>query len=180
MSDASAAPLRGGAVGSVTATLAVTAHGLAGGGFTDGSAVALLLVVSIGIGALTAVPRSTGARPYRSTALLVLALGGGQVIAHGALSLGMTEGGHHHSLLPTTAMLGFHAVASLLAALLIAAGERLYGPVTSIVRAVLALLTPLPDGTAVGCVRDHRAAVFVGGIAHNSVISRRGPPVSQF
>ncbi|WP_272913901.1 hypothetical protein [Rhodococcus sp. BS-15] len=40
MTDSSAAPLRGGAVGIVTATLAVAAHGMAGGGWVDGSALA--------------------------------------------------------------------------------------------------------------------------------------------
>ena len=170
MTDASAAPLRGGAVGSVTAALAVAAHGMAGGGWPDGTALTLLVVVSIGTGAMTAVPR-------RSTVLLP-ALMGGQTLAHLALSLGNMPGMlHSHSLLPSTAMIAFHAAASMVAALLIAAAERLYGPITSIVRAVLALLIPLPDGSAVGRVRFSVAVPSVHGTALNWAISRRGPPM---
>lgn len=173
MTDASAAPLRGGAVGSVTATLAVAAHGIAGGGYPQGSALALLIIVSIGVGAMTAVPR-------RSTILLP-ALMSGQLLAHIALSLSDMSGMvHSHSLLPGAAMIAFHAAASVVAALLIAAAERLYGPITSIVRAVLALLTPLPDGSAVGRVRFSVAMPSVHGIAMDWAISRRGPPVSRY
>jgi hypothetical protein len=107
---------------------------------------------------------------------------GGQLLAHTALSLsdmaGMAGSPHSHSLLPSAAMIGFHAAASLVAALLIAAAERLYGPITSIVRAVLALLTPLPDGSAVGRVRFSVAMPSVHGIALDWAISRRGPPMS--
>ncbi|MGV8872525.1 MAG: hypothetical protein ACOH2Q_08365 [Rhodococcus sp. (in: high G+C Gram-positive bacteria)] len=170
MTDSSAAPLRGGAVGSVTAALAVAAHGMAGGGYPVGSALALLVVVSVGIGALTAVPR-------RSTVLLP-ALMGGQLLAHIALSLSDMGSMHSHSLLPSAAMIGFHAAASVVAGLLIATAERLYGPITSIVRAVLALLTPLPDGSAVGRVRFSVAMPSVHGTALDWVISRRGPPMS--
>ncbi|MBY4440796.1 hypothetical protein HQO09_05115 [Rhodococcus fascians] len=170
MTDGSAAPLRGGAVGTVTAALAVAAHGMAGGGYLSGSGLALLIVVSLGVGAMTAVPR-------RSTVLLP-ALMGGQLLAHTALSLsdmaGMSGSPHSHSLLPSAAMIGFHAAASL-----VAAAERLYGPITSIVRAVLALLTPLPDGSAVGRVRFSVAMPSVHGIALDWAISRRGPPMSS-
>ncbi|OZE81443.1 hypothetical protein CH294_10410 [Rhodococcus sp. 14-2483-1-1] len=173
MTDASAAPLRGGAVGSVTAALAVAAHGMAGGGWPDGAALTLLVVVSIGVGAMTAVPR-------RSTVLLP-ALMGGQLLAHIALSLSDMSGMlHSHSLLPSTAMIAFHAAASVVAALLIAAAERLYGPITSIVRAVLALLTPLPDGSAVGRVRFSVALPSIHGTALDWAISRRGPPMSIY
>ncbi|MCJ0979111.1 hypothetical protein MTX35_15470 [Rhodococcus sp. ARC_M12] len=172
MTDSSAAPLRGGAVGIVTATLAVAAHGMAGGGWADGSALALLIVVSIGIGAMTALPE-------RSTVLLLPALMAGQLLAHIALSLGAAEM-HNHSLLPSTAMIAFHAAASVIAGLMIAAAERLYGPITSIVRAVLALLTSLPDGSAVGRVSMSVAVPSVDGTALDWVISRRGPPVSVY
>ncbi|MEW1933617.1 hypothetical protein AB0362_15655 [Rhodococcus sp. NPDC079359] len=172
MTDSSAAPLRGGAVGIVTATLAVAAHGMAGGGWPDGSALALLVVVSIGVGAMTALPR-------RSTALLLPALLGGQLVAHIALSLGGTADMHNHSLLPSTAMIAFHAAASVVTGLMIAAAERLYGPITSIVRAILALLTPLPDGSAVGRVSTSVAVPSVDGAALDWVISRRGPPMSS-
>ncbi|MCJ0894295.1 hypothetical protein [Rhodococcus sp. ARC_M5] len=172
MTDSSAAPLRGGAVGIVTATLAVAAHGMAGGGWADGSALALLIVVSIGVGAMTALPE-------RSTVLLLPALMAGQLLAHIALSLGAAEM-HHHPLLPSTAMIAFHAAASVIAGLMIAAAERLYGPITSIVRAVLALLTPLPDGSAVGRVSMSVAVPSVDGTALDWVISRRGPPVSVY
>ena len=173
MTDSSAAPLRGGAVGIVSAALAVAAHGMAGGGWPEGSALALLVVVSIGIGAMTALPR-------RSTVLLLLALLTGQLLAHIALSLGSAAQMQTHSLFPSTAMIAFHAVASVVAGFTIAAAERLYGPITSIVRAVLALLTPLPDGSAVGRVSMSVAVPSVDGTALNWAISRRGPPVSVY
>lgn len=172
MTDSSAAPLRGGAVGIVTAALAVAAHGMAGGGWPDGSALALLVVVSIGVGAMTALPR-------RSTVLLLPALLGGQLVAHIALSLGGTADMHNHSLLPSTAMIAFHAAASVVTGLIIATAERLYGPITSIVRAILALLTPLPDGSAVGRVSTSVAVPSIDGTALDWVISRRGPPMSS-
>lgn len=171
MTDSSANPLRGGAVGIVTAALAVAAHGMAGGGWPEGAALALLVVVSIGVGAMTAVPG-------RST-VLIPALMGGQLLAHMVLSLsGMPGMAHSHSLLPSAAMIAFHSVASVVAALLIAAAERLYGPITSILRAVLALLTPLPDDSAVGRVSMSVALPPIHGIASDWVISRRGPPMS--
>lgn len=170
MADVSAAPLRGGAVGIVTAAVAVAAHGMAGGGYPNSSALALLITVSIGVGAMTALPR-------RSTVVLLPSLMAGQVVAHIALSLSGEM--HHHSMLPGAAMIGFHAAAAVVAGTAITAAERLYGPITSIVRAVLALLTPLPDGSASGRVHGSVTMAPVHGTYLDSVISRRGPPVSR-
>lgn len=76
-------------------------------------------------------------------------------------------------------MIAFHAAASVVTGLIIATAERLYGPITSIVRAILALLTPLPDGSAVGRVSTSVAVPSIDGTALDWVISRRGPPMSS-
>lgn len=178
---APAATLRGGAVGAVTAALAVAAHGWAGGGYPEGSAFALLLAVSIGVGILGALPRERTRIPH--TALLTTGLLAGQAGAHIALALGATHDMHdmhEGGLLPSTSMMTFHVAAAIVAACLIGAAERLYGPITSIVRAVLALLTPIPDATTPGRVRAGVSPSDWVPVYFPSAISRRGPPAASF
>lgn len=166
-----AASLRGGAVGALTVALAVAAHGMAGGGYPSGSAGVFLLIVGIGIGAIATVP-SPRSQPAAVFGGLML----GQVASHIALAVGNpTEMVHGHSILPSPAMLGFHVAASTVAAVLVCVAESLYGPITSIVRAVLDPPLPLP--------RRSRSLVTPGNSETSPLhffttsISRRGPPV---
>ncbi len=169
---APAASLRGGAVGALTVALAVAAHGSAGGGYPSGSALMFLLVVGVGVGALATMPAPG----------MVRLLGGlmiGQFAAHLALAAGSPqEMTHDHSVLPSASMLAFHLAASTVAAVLVCTAERLYGPITSIVRAVLDPPLPLPDASAGGYVG---AVGFELSPQHRftTSISRRGPPNSQ-
>nr|WP_296771458.1 hypothetical protein [Rhodococcus sp. (in: high G+C Gram-positive bacteria)] len=170
-----AASLRGGAVGAATVALAVAAHGAAGGGYPSGSAFVFLLIVGIGVGVVTTLPgpRSGWTQFAAVAGALVL----GQSAAHIALAVGDThQMMHGHSMLPSPTMLGFHAVASAVAAALICVAERLFGPITSVVRAVFDPPLPLPDAPS------HLAAcgevVVVSTVVRTTSISRRGPPVS--
>lgn len=167
-----AASLRGGAVGALTVALAVAAHGMAGGGYPSGSATVFLLVVGIGVGAIATVPSPASQLPAVFGGLML-----GQMASHVALSVGSPhEIAHAHSVLPSPAMLGFHLAASAAAAVLVCVAERLYGPITSIFRAVLHPLLPLPDAPALlaagGDVR------IISAYFPETSISRRGPPVS--
>lgn len=169
---APAASLRGGAVGALTVALAVAAHGMAGGGYPSGSASVFLAILGVGVGAMTAVPRER----FR----LLATVGGllfGQLASHMALVVGNPhEMMHGHSMLPSPTMSAFHLAAAVATAVLVGVAEVLYGPITSIVRAVLDPPLPLPR-RARGClapVRDGRSSLQF----FTTSISRRGPPVS--
>ncbi|OAK51947.1 hypothetical protein [Rhodococcoides kyotonense] len=169
-----ASSLRGGAVGALVVTTAVAAHGLAGGGFPAGSSFVFLVIVGIGVGTLVAVPSPRHGRTHAALLLGGLALG--QLAAHVALTVGnVHETAHAHSLLPRPPMLAFHLVAAVVGGALVHAAERLYGPVTSIVRAVLDPPLPLPDTSAPGRV-GAAAYLHVPQRPFTTTISRRGPP----
>lgn len=166
-----AASLRGGAVGALTVSLAVAAHGTAGGAYPSGPALTYLLIVGIGVGVVSTLPD-----PRSGTARLSTVLGGlvfGQVAGHVALAVTAV---HAHSILPSPTMMGLHFAASVVTAALICIAERLYGPLTSIVRAVLNPPLTLPN------VPAHIVAVgrltFPVLLPFMASISRRGPPVA--
>lgn len=170
-----AASLRGGAVGALTVTLAVAAHGLAGGGYPPGSSAVFLLIVAIGVGAIASMPSP---RSWRSQ---LAAVSGGLVLGQSASHIALTVGNplemmHGHSIVPSATMIGFHLAASAATAVLVCVAEGLYGPITSIVRAVLDPPLPLPGVTTgpffVG-IPEKSSLLFFG-----TSISRRGPPVS--
>ncbi|QCQ93128.1 hypothetical protein [Rhodococcus sp. SGAir0479] len=163
------AALRGGAVGATAASLAVAAHGLGGGGLPDTAALTLLLAVAVSAGAVVAgVPVLT-----RSRWALLGALAAGQGATHVALTVASDL--HVHRNVPAAGMLAAHAAATVVCAALILAAERLYGPLTRVLRAVLAtptvgvephrVLLPAPTHP-----RAPRIAVLATGL------SRRGPP----
>lgn len=165
-----AASLRGGAVGALTVALAVAAHGMAGGGFPAGSAWVFLAIVGLGTAAITTIPHSR--------VQLVAAFGGlflGQMASHTALVVGNPhEMMHGHSILPSPTMLGFHVAASAVSAALVCIAERLYGPITSIVRAVLDPPLPLPRRASRQSYDARRAPSPLHFFMMS--ISRRGPP----
>lgn len=71
------APLRGTAVGSASAALAVAAHGIGGGELPQSSSLTLLLAVCATVGAVTATLPALS----RGPAALIVALGLGQLAA---------------------------------------------------------------------------------------------------
>lgn len=172
-----AASIRGGAVGASTIALAVAAHGVAGGGYPEGSSLVFLIVVGVGVGAMATLPS-----PGSSRAHLTLVLGGlllGQIAAHLALTFGAAHQlAHQHAVLPSPAMVAFHVAASAFTAVLVGVAERLYGPITSIIRAVLDPPRTLPNSA--------RPAILAGRVPFSarrrfiSSISSRGPPVIRY
>ena len=160
------------AVGLLTAALAIAAHAMAEGAAPPGAAAVLLSVLAVTAGAVAAnIDRTADARVL--FALLAL----GQLVAHVML----TVAGHTHCAAsggsPAAAMLAAHAVALVVGAALIAAGDRLCRAVTSALRA---FACELPGMLATAAA----AAVTAGDQPLRSTlllavsVPRRGPPVS--
>jgi len=165
-----AARLRGTAAGLLTAALAVAAHGAADGALPSGSAIALLAVLAATVAGLaTTLNHASDVR-----ALLALLLTG-QLVGH----LMLAGAGHHHgeaAAAPGAAMLVAHALAVIVGAALIAAGDRLCRAISRVVEvAVRAVVAPVPAEPFVVDDADHpkRSALLLA-----ASVSHRGPPVS--
>ena len=165
-----AARLRGMAVGLLTAALAIEAHAMAGGAVPPGAAAVLLSVLAVTAGSVAANRAADGRALF---ALLAL----GQLVAHVML----TAAGHTECAAsagpPAVAMLAAHAVALVVGAALIAAGDRLCRAVTSALRAFA--------GELPGMLATAGAAAVTAGdqplrftLLLAASVSRRGPPVS--
>lgn len=156
--------LRGGAVGALTAALALAAHGAASGVFLADAAYGHLLILAAAAGATAA---TSGGRLW--TLLTVLATG--QVLGHQLLAVD----GHPHGQVNPAAMLAAHAAAILTGAVLIWAGERLCAILTRAVRAIARPVSlPVPPATPMYRAEGqplHSAALLRASISH------RGPPV---
>ncbi|MEV0296664.1 hypothetical protein [Nocardia sp. NPDC050710] len=164
------AGLRGGAVGATVATLAVAAHGIAGGGYPDSAEGALVLLLA------TVAGTAAAARPIgRGRLGMFGVLAAGQLICHVALS-GLI--GHGHAAptghLPGGWMLAIHGIATLACGALILLAQRLCDVASAVVLA--ALTRP----------RSHPVHAFAGraetGLSPyrfhpNSAIGPRAPPV---
>lgn len=156
-------------MGALAAGLAVAAHGAAGGGFPGSPSLTLLLAACAAIGAAVGGIPALG----RSRVALLAALAAGQGAGH--LALTVISDSHAHEGAPATAMLAAHAAATVACAGLVLGAERLYGPITRVIRAVLATptlgvesppaFTPPPPNR-----RAPRLSVLAAGL------SRRGPP----
>lgn len=167
-----AATLRGGAVGALTAALAVAGHGIGGGGYPTSAALTLLVLCCAGVGAVAG---SRAVLPRGNRLGLVVALACGQLLGHLTLSTTLL---HQHQDLGTRgqSMLAAHAAATVVCAALIHAAERLYGPLTRVLRVLLRGPATVPAArprTARPTAPDtltHRLL--------DHVVSRRGPPVA--
>ncbi|BBX28696.1 hypothetical protein [Mycolicibacterium alvei] len=162
----SAASLRGTAVGSLTAALAIAAHGVAGGAVPGGAVAVQLVVLAATLGTVAAT--LTGA--HRVPVLWGL-LSTGQLLAHGVLS----TAGHAHGA-PGLAMFGAHVAAVSLGAGLIACGTRLSAAVSRVVRVMARVCRVAPGSTACVTARSadqplHSALLLAVSVSH------RGPPV---
>lgn len=162
-----AAPLRGTAVGSLTAALAVAAHGIGGGVLPGGAVAAQLVILAVTLGSVAA----TVACARRAVVLWGL-LGAGQLLAHVLLA----TAGHSHDARPGVVMFGAHLAAVSLGAGLIASGARLWAAVSRVVRTVVPGGRILPVSTvrviARGMNRPLQSALFLA-----ASVSHRGPPV---
>ncbi|MFD4467085.1 hypothetical protein ACFWPA_02205 [Rhodococcus sp. NPDC058505] len=167
-----AATLRGGAVGALTAALAVAGHGVGGGGHPTSAALTLLVLCCGGVGAVA----GGVAGSHRGGRLsLVAALAGGQLAGHLALSTTLI---HEHAGQGPRAvpMLAAHAAATLVCAALILAAEKLYGPITRVLRIVLRGPTPDPRPEP-GRRTPPEPETLPHRLLHHA-LSRRGPPVT--
>ena len=171
MSPSPAARIRGMAAGLLTATLAVAAHGAGSGAPPTGAAAVQLALLAATVGALaTTYARAADAR------ILVGLLAVGQLLGH----LMLSAVGHHHAestAPPAAAMLVAHALAIVVGAVLIAAGDRLCRAVSRAVRAVVRIacrpvITP-PVLWAGDADQPLRSALLLA-----ASVSHRGPPVS--
>jgi hypothetical protein len=156
--------LRGGAVGALTATLALAAHGTASGAFPAGAGLTQLLLLAAATGAVAATMRG-GLRT------LLCVLSAGQVLGHQLLDIG----GHSHVQAHPLAMTAAHLTAVLTGAVLIGAGERLCAALS---RAVGVIAGPVAQRVP-ATPRIYRAE---GQPRHSTwmvraSISHRGPPV---
>ncbi|OBB10814.1 hypothetical protein A5761_26305 [Mycolicibacterium setense] len=162
----SAALLRGTAVGTLTAALAVAAHGVGGGALPGGAVAAQLTVLAVTLGAVAATVAGR-------TAVLWGLLGTGQLVSHVLLA----TAGHSHSAQPGAAMFGAHLAAVSLGAGLIACGARLCAAVSRAVRAVVPERRTVPVPALCMATRGTdqplHSALFLA-----SSVSHRGPPVS--
>jgi hypothetical protein len=164
-----AARLRGTAVGLLTAALAVAAHGAAGGA-PAGAGIALLGVLAITAGGLAAtLARATDVR------VLLCLLAAGQLVGH--LMLGIAGHSHGGPVSSAPPMLVAHALAVVVGAVLIAAGDRLCRAVSRAVEtAVRPISAAVPAGPMVVWSDAHqpmRSALLLA-----ASMSHRGPPVS--
>lgn len=162
-----AARLRGVASGLLTVTLALAAHGYGGAEPPTGAAVVALAITAATVGTLTGI--LSGA----SKALVLLALlACGQIVGH--IVLGAS--GHDHAP-RAAAMVAAHAVAVGVGAVLIAAGDRLCGVVSRVMRVAVRVVCPPPAPHARPIARRPeqplRSALLLA-----ASMSHRGPPVS--
>lgn len=161
------ATLRGGAVGALTAALAVAGHGLGGGGYPTSAALTLLVLCCAGVGAVAG---GLGGRT-----VLLAGLAGGQLAGHLALSTALT---HQHSDAGVhgLSMLAAHGAATAVCAALILMAERLYGPITRVLRVLLRAASTAPTPRA--STRIPRTPETLRHLLLDHVVSRRGPPAA--
>jgi hypothetical protein len=156
------------------AALSVTAHRLADGGLPDPAMTVLLT----GLFGWTATALT---RRARGTVATITLLGAAQLVMHLLLT---TLSGHHdmYTMPDTTGlgMVGAHAVATVLTALLLARADATLLTVLAVLRAFLPrLLTPLPVPVAAPALVPARTAApgHLVGVDLRRIRGRRGPPV---
>jgi hypothetical protein len=155
------------------AALSVTAHRLADGGLPDPAMTALLT----GLFGWTA---AALARKARGPVATITLLGIAQLVMHLLLT---TLAGHHdmYAMPGSTGlgMVGAHAVATVLTALLLARADTMLLTVLAVLRAFLPrLLTPLPVPAAPALVPVRPDAPgHLVGVDLRRIRGRRGPPV---
>ncbi len=167
---AAAARLRGIAAGLLTAALAVAAHGAAADAVPSGTAIVLLAVLAATVGGLATTISRTSDVP-----VLFGLLAAGQLVGH--LMLGAAGHSHGEPTSPAPAMLVTHALAVVVGAILIAAGDRLCAAVSRVVEvATRAVAAPIPSKPVIVACGDQplRSALLLA-----ASVSHRGPPVSR-
>jgi hypothetical protein len=153
--------------------LSVTAHRLADGGLPDPAMTVLLT----GLFGWTA---AALARKARGPVATIALLGSAELVMHLLLT---TLAGHDMYAMPGRTglgMIGAHAVATVLTALLLARADTMLLTVLAVLRAFLPrLLTPLPVPSAAPALIPARVAGpdHLVGVDLRRIRGRRGPPV---
>ena len=148
MPSARARRPRGALIGGCSALVTAAAHAGAGGGLPGGGTLMVLALVSITIGVSAGRFRIEDRRGQ--VGAFVAALLAAQALGH--LTLALTAGHAHESLLPSVPMLLFHTAAAVGLAVLIAAVEHLY----SVCESVLCWLRLFLVGRTRPAVRPRR------------------------
>lgn len=168
--SSTAARLRGIAAGLLTAALAVAAHGAAAGAVPSGTAAVLLAVLAATVGGLATTIRRTA-----DVRVLIGLLASSQFVGH--VMLGAAGHSHGEATSPGPAMLVAHAIAVVLGAILIAAGDQLCCAVSRVVEvSTRSVVAPIPSWPVVvaGADQPLRSALLLA-----ASVSHRGPPVSR-
>ena len=170
---APSAHVRGTAVGALTAALSIAAHSVGGGGLPSSTDLSLLLIAACVVGAVVAETSwlTRGRLP------LLAALLGGQGVGHFILAASSSGHGLDHSAAVGWQMILTHLAAAVVCAALIELIERLYGPLTTMIRAATSPRAPGPV-TDLWRVAPRPSTPSARGdsVALDS-LSRRGPPV---
>ncbi len=165
--------LRGTAVGALTAALAFAAHGYGGADLPSSRDLLLLL---IGAGVVGAIVAETSWLT-RGRLPMLAALLCGQTLGH--LILVASASGHAlvHPHTIGWPMLLAHLAAAAACVALIELVERLYGPLTTLVRAAVSTKAPTPVAARGRLLPRVDVPRSDDGIVGLHSISRRGPPV---
>jgi hypothetical protein len=153
----------------LTVALSIGAHALAGGA-PSGAGVALAVVLAGTVGALaSSTPRARGIPG------LIALLAAGQLLCH----LVLAAAGHAHTGggAPTPVMVGAHAAAVVVGAVLIAAGDRLCRALSTVVRALTVRGLRQPHVAVVAAKTADQPLQWM--LYLRASISHRGPPVGS-
>jgi hypothetical protein len=162
-----AARWRGASAALLTVALSVGAHAFAGGP-PSGAGIALAVVLAGALGAVAARTRRARGAPG-----LIALLAAGQILGH----LVLAAAGHPHGPAaggPTPLMIGIHAAAVAVGAVLIAAGDRLRRALSTAVRAITTRSSWPPEPVRIETSSDQPLQSMLVLVAS---VSRRGPPV---
>ncbi len=166
--------LRGCAVGALSATTGVAAHGVAGGPLPGSSS---LLVMVAACAVLGGVVSSTLRRPAGwCTTLALLAVG--QLVAHLSLTTmdDVTALGHHGVAVVTPTMAAVHVGATVVAAVAIRVGEAALPALLTAIVAVLRQVLDPPTTEAPRLDRLFPVPDARRSIRAVAVLDTRGPP----
>ncbi|GGM57449.1 hypothetical protein GCM10012275_30700 [Longimycelium tulufanense] len=166
--------LRGATLAFTSAILAGTGHAAAGGGLPDAELTAVLTVALAGISIALADRR-------RGFGVILLTLGGSQVVLHTLLQV---FSGHVHHTAPrfdSLQMAAGHAVAALITAVLLTGAESAIFAVVAALSRLLPVWRTPPPATAPPrwCSIPGRPARTFLGVLLRRVCGRRGPPTSS-
>ncbi|RDI50989.1 hypothetical protein DFR68_105466 [Nocardia mexicana] len=148
--------------------MSIAAHALGGGAITLGSTALTLLVTACTLTGVLVAAVGTG------LPRLMLMLAAGQAIGHAALSMSPE---HCHAAMFSSAMLTAHLVAIPVGALLVRGAEVALGRVLSSVRrAVVALVRTVPAPSGSPLIPRRGQVATPRRLLVSSGIGRRGPP----